>query len=249
MNLSILKLTNFCRNIFIIHFLVLSVINLSIFQGIGNLQAIQQSDLIYEDQIELKYGIPTQLSEASVPSSATFDVWGITDIYLSANYSYNNGSIWIDDQNEKGIWEHDLNEAFEVDMNLNDSSMRYYSLWANSSTLGNNTLYYTFIPRIFHEGNVGLIIIIITVFMMPILIIVLIAREKGRKKDSHSVRVAKKIGERIALRFEDKYQEKVKSISEQKFKKREKKLCPKCGFEIKVKDDNFCTECGFKLRR
>jgi len=184
MSLSIFKITIFCSYILIIHFVTLSIFSNSIFRGIDNVQANQLSNSGYNDEIELEYGIPTQLSEISIPFSTTFEVWGIMQFYLSANYSYNNGSIWINDQNENRIWEHDLNEAFEVNINLNGSSMRYYSLWVNSSTLGNNTLYYTFIPRIFHEGNIGLIIIIITVFIMPILIIILIAIErKGEKKN------------------------------------------------------------------
>jgi len=238
MVLSILKLINFCRNVLIIHFLFLSVINLSLNQGIGNLQAIQQSDLGYENEFELKYGIPIQLSEVSVPSSTMFEVWVITDFYLSANYSYNNGSIWINDKNEIKIWEHDLNEFFEVHISLNDSSMRYYILWANSSTLGNNTLYYTFRTHILHEDNVSLIIILITVFIMPILIIILIAREKGRKKESRSVRFAKKIGERMALRFENKYQ---KILA-----KKSSIYCSKCRFKAQD-SENFCKKCGFKL--
>ncbi|NVM36479.1 MAG: zinc-ribbon domain-containing protein [Candidatus Lokiarchaeota archaeon] len=53
----------------------------------------------------------------------------------------------------------------------------------------------------------------------------------------------------MAIKYEHNYQEKVTKIFGDRFKLRKKKLCPKCGCEIKNLGDNFCTECGFKLKK
>ena len=216
---------------FSVNFLLIQLIILSIFQGVINVQAD------YDDEIQLDYGIPTQLSEVTAPSSNIFAGYGIVGFYLTANFSYNNGSIWINDQNEYTIWKASLNGTIDIDIGVNDSSISYYSLWANSSTLGTHTLYYTFRPNIFRAGNVGLIVMIIT---LPIIITIIVIVAIVRKKEPHSVRVAKRITERMRLKFEAKHHEKEV--------KKERIFCPKCGAKAQDHTDNFCKECGFKLK-
>ncbi|MBA7651400.1 hypothetical protein ES703_59219 [subsurface metagenome] len=226
MSFHLSKLTKFSVN-----FLLIQLIILSIFQGVIN----AQTD--YDDEIQLDYGIPIQLSEVSVPPSTIFEGYGILGFHLSANFSYNNGSIWINDQNEYTIWKTSLNVSFNIYIDVNDSSIEYYSLWANSSTLGTNMLYYSFRPEIFHAGNVGLIIAII---VTPIIITIIIVVAIVRKKEPHSVRVATRIVERMKLKYEAKHPEKVA--------KKERIFCPKCGAKAQDHNDNFCKECGFKLK-
>jgi len=207
---------------------------------------IQQAELDYDNEVELEYGVPTLISEVSVPPGNIFGGQIIGGLYLKANFSNNNGSIWINDQNNETIWIDYLIEIIEKDIDVNSSSIRRYSLWVNSSTLGNETLYFTFSAMIFHAENFGLGVLIV---FLPIIIIGSIIGILYRKtKKSSSVRFAKKIGERLAIKYEDKYQKKVEKIFGDKFKKREKKLCPKCGFRIKDQNYNFCKECGFKLK-
>ena len=211
---------------------------------------IQQAELDYDNEVELEYGVPTLISEVSVPPGNIFGGQIIGGLYLKANFSNNNGSIWINDQNNETIWIDYLIEIIEKDIDVNSSSIRRYSLWANSSTLGNETLYFTFSAMIFHAENFGLGVLIV---FLPIIICtaggsIIYKIKHGKTKESSSVRFAKRVGERLAIKYEDKYQKKVEKIFGDKFKKREKKLCPKCGFRIKDQNYNFCKECGFKLK-
>ena len=187
----------------------------------------------YDEEIELEYGIPTKLSEISVPSSNDFESYAITGFAIYTNFSNNTGSIWINDIDNETVWSDQLNETIGVYINATDTSIKQYSLWANSSTLGNNTLYYTFRPDIFHAGNFGLIILIVSI---PIIIIIAVVIVLRRKKEPHSVRVGKNIVRRMAITYEEKH------------KKREENVCPKCGFKIEKGDDKHCTECGFILK-
>jgi len=250
MRLYFSKLKEFFKKNLPILITFLSILGIMLVRNIIYVQAqiyndIQQAELDYNNEVELEYGVPTLISEVSVPPGNIFGGQFITGLYLKANFSENNGSIWINDQNIETIWKDYFNETIERNIDTNSSSIRKYSLWANSSTLGNNTLYFTFSPMIVHADNIGLLVVII---VLPIIIIVIIAIGKGRKKESRSVRFARKIGERLAIKYEDKYQEKVTKIFGDRFKIRKKKLCPKCGSEIKNLGDNFCEECGFKLK-
>ena len=61
---------------------------------------------------------------------------------------------------------------------MNRTSIRRYTLWANSSTLGNHTLYFTFKANIISAENFGLVILI--VFLPVIIIIIMIYAKKHR---------------------------------------------------------------------
>lgn len=174
-----------------------------------NLTHVHAQIYNYDDEIELQYGISVKLTEVSLPPNNIFGGSVISGFYIRANFSSNNGSIWINDQNDTKIWENHLNETFELFLEVNSTSIRNYSLWANSSTTGNNTLYYTFRPTIFSFDNFGLIVIPIFLIFLPIIITIIIVVGIVRKKEPYSVRVAKRIGERMALKLEAKHQEKI----------------------------------------
>lgn len=141
---------------------------------------IQQAELDYDNEVELEYGVPTLISEVSVPPGNIFGGQIIGGLYLKANFSNNNGSIWINDQNNETIWRDYLNEIIEKYIDVNSSSILRYSLWANSSTLGNETLYFTFFAEIFSGHNFGLGVLIVFV---PIIIgIVICGAIFGKKK-------------------------------------------------------------------
>jgi len=247
------KLKKFCEVTILIQIIILVVVNSLFFPGVIYVQALihsefQQSQSDYENEIQLEYGVPTLLSEVSVPSSTIFGGSIITGFYIEANFSNNNGSIWINDQNEEKIWKNHLNQTIETNFRLNNTSIKKYSLWAISSTLGNNTLFFTFRAEIIHLDNFGLVVLVVFIIFIPIIIIVIIVIEKGRTKDSRSVRFAKKVGERLSIKYEDKYHEKVAKIFGDKFKRKGKNFCPKCGVEIKTMQNRFCSECGIRLQ-
>lgn len=197
MKLSSFRSKRFNKILLIFHIIFFLIfINVS-FQ---NLTYVHAQIYNYDDEIELQYGISVKLTEGSL-SEESF----ISGFYVEANFSSKNGSIWINDQNDIKIWENHLNETFELYLDINSSSIRAYSLWAKSSTTGNNTLNYTFRPDIIYIDNFGFAIIII----LPIIITITIVVAIVRKKEPHSVRVAKRIGERMTLKFEAKYQEKL----------------------------------------
>ena len=231
MRLSSCIIKKSCKIFLYISFLCIVILSNYVFLSIFHVTAQPNSD--YDEEIELEFGIPTQLSEVSVPSNNLFGSYGITGFSLHANFSNNTGSIWINDINNVTIWGNKLNDTIEISINVNNTSIKQYSLWANSSTLGNNTLYYTFIPDIIHAGNIGIFVVIIFIPTVIIAIIVIVIR---RKKEPHSVRVAKNIVRRMAISYEEKH------------KKREENVCPKCGFKIEKGDDMHCTECGFILK-
>lgn len=236
---TIKKLWRICLSISLI---VVVILSNCVFLSIFHVHA--QSSSYYDQEIELEYGVSTQLSEVSVPSSNIFESYGISGFSLSANFSNNNGTIWINDINNETIWSDQLNETIEIYINVNNTSIKQYRLWANSSTSGNNTLYYTFRPDIIHAGNWGIIVVII---FIPIIIIVAIIIGLVRKKESRSVRFATKIGERMAIKYQNKYQERLGKFLNKKHKNIELKLCPKCGFKIKDPNEKYCSECGFML--
>jgi hypothetical protein len=187
-----------------------------------------QPNSYYDQEIELAYGIPTQLSNVSVPADNIFESHSITGFSLSANYSNNSGIIWINDSNNETIWSDQLDEAFEIYIKINNTSIRRYSLWANSSALGNNTLYYSFRPDIIHAGNWAIIIVI---FFIPFIVVAALVIALLSKKKPHSVRFAEKIVDRMATKY-------------QKHRITVPKLCPECGNKIRKQDDKFCSECG-----
>ncbi|MHA1192316.1 MAG: zinc ribbon domain-containing protein [Promethearchaeota archaeon] len=202
-----------------------------------NLTHVHAQIYNYDDEIELQYGISVKLTEVSLSPNNIFGGSFISGFYIRANFSSNNGSIWINDQNDTKIWENHLNETFELFLDVNSTSIRNYSLWVNSSTTGNNTLYYTFKPEIISIGNIGLIVILI---FLPIIITIIIVVGIVRKKEPHSVRVAKRITERMFLKFEAKHQEKLA--------KNKMKFCSKCGAKVQDDNNSFCIDCGSKLR-
>ncbi len=139
--------------------IILVIFGFLIFLGTNNGHAIiynklQQSQSDYESEVQLEYGVLTLLSEVSVPSGTIFGGSIIHGFYIEANFSFNNGSIWINNMYEEVIWQDSLDEYIEVLINLNGSSSRDYNLWANSTTQGNNTLYYTFKPEIIHADKI-----------------------------------------------------------------------------------------------
>ncbi len=198
-----------CQKFIFFLFILLFGYCISFFQGVFNVQAInysifQQPNLDCDDEIELAYGVPTLISEISVPSGNIFGGQIIDCLYLKTNFSNNNGSIWINDQINDTIWQDYLNRTIEKFINTNSSSILKYSLWANSFTLGNITLHFTFKARIIHVDNIGLGILLV---LLPIIIVgsIIFGILYWRKKDSHSVRVARRIGERLTQKFEDKF--------------------------------------------
>ena len=202
-----------------------------------NLTHVHAQIYDYDDEIELQYGISVKLTEVSLSPNDDFEGSFFSGFYIKANFSSNNGSIWINDQNDTKIWENHLNEMFELYLDVNSTSIRNYSLWANSSTPGNNTLYYTFRPEITFFGSMGLLVILI---FLPIIITIIIVVGIVRKKEPHSVRVAKRITERMFLKYEAKHQEKLS--------KKKMKFCPKCGAKVQDDNNNFCIDCGSELR-
>ena len=247
------KLKKFCEDMILIQIIILVVVNSLFFPGVIYVQALnysefQQSQSDYENEIQLEYGVPTLLSEVSVPSSTIFGGSIITGFYIKANFSNNNGSIWINNQNEEKIWVDYLNNSIEKFLDVNNTSIKKYSLWANSSTLGNNTLIFTFRAEMIHLDNFGLVVLVVFIIFIPIVIIVIIIVEKGRTKDSHSVRIAKKVGERLAVKLENKYKGKFIKLFGDKPIIKKVNVCPKCGIMITFVNDNFCKNCGFQLR-
>ena len=247
------KLKKFCEVTILIQIIILVVVNSLFFPGVIYVQALihsefQQSQSDYENEIQLEYGVPTLLSEVSVPSSTIFGGSIITGFYIEANFSNNNGSIWINDQNEEEIWKNHLNQTIETNFRLNNTSIKKYSLWAISSTLGNNTLFFTFRAEMIHLDNFGLVVLVVFIIFIPIVIIVIIVVEKGRTKDSRSVRSAKKVGERLAVKFENKYKGKFTKLFGDKPIIKKVNSCPKCGIKITTVNDKYCKHCGFQLR-
>jgi len=185
MRLNFSKLKKLFKKNLSIFFTYLSILGIILVCNIIYVQAkiytdIQQAESDYDHEVELDYGVPTLISEVSVPPSDKFSVYMIGGLYLKANFSNNNGSIWINDQNNETIWRDYLNEIIDTHINVNSSSILRYSLWANSSTLGNETLYFTFLPTIYSGNNFGLGVLIVFV---PIIIgIVIVGVIFGKKK-------------------------------------------------------------------
>lgn len=240
----------YCGDFLLIQNIILVILGFSLFQGTNYVQALnyntlQQSQSDYENEIQLEYGVPMLLSEVSVPSNTIFSGSIINGFYIVANFSNNNGSIWINNFNEEIVWLNFLYENIETFINLNGSSSNKYSLWGNSTTLGDNTLYYTFRPEIIYFDNIGLAVLII---LLPIIIIIIFIVEKRRKGDSRSVSFAKKVGERLALKLENKNQGKLTRILRYKSRIEKKAVCPKCSVKITNLANKFCKDCGYKLR-
>ena len=137
-------------------------------------------------------------------------------LFINADFSNNSGLIWINDQKEATIWKGYLNETIQKYIDVNNTSIRKYSLWANSSTLGNNTLYYSFRAETFHGPALGTIITVIAIFTTIGVGITLIYY-KVRKKEPASVRFAVKVTERLKKNT-------WRSIKKNLLKKMEKKL-------------------------
>ena len=239
------KLKKFFRNNLPVFITILSILGIFLVWNDTYVHAllpnnIQQAQFDYDHEVELEYGIPTLISEVSVPPGNIFSAQIIGSLYIKANFSENNCSIWINDQNNATIWKDYLNGTIENNINVNSSSIRSYSLWANSSTLGNRTLYFTFSARIFVAENFGLGILIVLLPIMIVGIIIFGIINWKKKKEQHSVRVAMRMVERMKLKYYTKHPEKVPQ--------KEKIFCQKCGAKAQDHSDNFCKECGFKLQ-
>ena len=184
MSLNFSKLKKLFKKNLSIFITYLSILGIILVWNIIYVQAkiytdIQQAE-DYDHEVELEYGVPSLISEVSVPPGDKFSVLEIGGFHLKANFSNNNGSIWINDQNNETIWRDYLNETIETNINVNSSSILRYSLWANSSTLGNETLYFTFFAEIYSGHNFGLGVLIVFV---PIIIgIVICGVTCGKKK-------------------------------------------------------------------
>ena len=245
MRLYFSKLKKFFRNNLPIFITILSILGIFLVWNDTYVHAlisndIQQAQSDYDNEVELEYGVPTLISEVSVPPGNRFSKQFISGLYLKANFSNNNGSIWIDDLNNETIWKDSLNDSIEKGIDVNSSSIRSYSLWANSSTLGNETLYFTFRARIVVAENFGLGILIVLLPIMIVGITIYVIIIWKRKKEPHSVRVATRIVERMKLKYYAKHPEKVPQT--------ENIFCQKCGAKAQDHSDNFCKECGFKLK-
>lgn len=195
------------------------------FQNVNFVQAlkygeVQQSDTDYDHEIELEYGILTQISEVSAPHGNFFIAYAVIELFIKAEFSNNSGLIWINDQKDETIWKDYLNKSIQKSIDVSNTSTRKYSLWANSSTLGNNTLYYSFSAKIFSAPTLGTIIIIIAIFTSIGVSIPLIYY-KVRKKEPASVRLALRVTKKLKKKYMDKHKEKLAKIEEEKIREKE----------------------------
>jgi len=153
-------------------------INLGDFQVLNNrrnlsISNIRESSNFAEGQVDLEFGIPTKVAEISYNFSENEDLRGIG---IEGSFDGENGTIWINAENGTSIWRQYLNESFYED--IENVPKQVYSLWANSSTLGNHTLYFNFyfiIARLSypHPGEFVIIIFLI-IFLVAIVTIPLI---------------------------------------------------------------------------
>jgi len=202
----------------------LFLINLGTFQVLNNrrnlsILNIRDSSPSAKGQVDLEFGIPTKVAEISYNFSDNEDLRGI---WIEGNFEGENGTIWINAENGTSIWQYYLNNSFyEYIENVPEQN---YSLWANSSTLGNHTLYYDFSFNIeaFHYPHPGefiaiilLITFLVASFAIPAIIITIkkwpqikqeaklprtIERiiEKQREKDP-SLQAAHEINKKFAI--------------------------------------------------
>ncbi len=95
-------------------------------------------------EIELEYGIVTKVAAIEMTDDKPFN----ENIFIIANFSMNNFTIWIKDNNDYTRWNKTINGYFEdiIGDYPEGPGNRYvrFTLWAKSSTLGNNTLRYKF---------------------------------------------------------------------------------------------------------
>ena len=90
--------TRICQKLALLLIILLFGYCISFFQGILNVQAMnysisQQPTLDYDGEIELENGVPTLISEVSIPPGNIFGGQVIDGLYLKANFSNNNCSI------------------------------------------------------------------------------------------------------------------------------------------------------------
>ncbi|MFX1236222.1 MAG: hypothetical protein ACFFAS_14155 [Promethearchaeota archaeon] len=116
--------------------------------------------------MELEYGNPTILSTITESEeNSVFSGKMISGLLVIANFSNNNGSLWIKDNNKITIWEAEfVNGTIFDDIFISDPSETYV-LIANSSTLGINTLLYTFSAGYSYYTNIGLVFVILTIII------------------------------------------------------------------------------------
>jgi hypothetical protein len=122
----------------------------------------------YEKDFEVSYGIPTMISEVSAPQDNLFNYYIPMSLNIQANFSSNNGTIWIKNLANKTMWEDYTNNTIEEIIRLHNNTSRAFSLWVNSSTAGNNTIFFTFELDLAYAHNFGLPVLIV---FLPIIII------------------------------------------------------------------------------
>ena len=152
--------------------------NLGNFQVLNNQRNLSVSNMrdsssYVEGQVDLEFGIPTKVAEISYNFSENEVLEGIVIEY---DFDGENGTIWINAENGTSIWQGYLNYSFYED--IVNVTEQVYSLWANSSTLGNHTLYFNFYFMIDyftypHPGEF-LAIILLIIFLIAIVTIPLI---------------------------------------------------------------------------
>lgn len=201
----------------------LNSINLGDFQVLNNrrnlsISSIRDSSPSAEGQIDLEFGIPTKVAEISYNFSENEDLRGIG---IETSFDGENGTIWINAENGTRIWQQYLNDSFYD--KIENVSKQAYSLWANSSTLGNHTLYFNFW---FNMGGyipldpggfflfIGIIVLGIVIGVPVIIYNIIKIKKKGiepklprimeriiekqREKD-HSVQAIHKINKKFAI--------------------------------------------------
>jgi len=134
----------------------------------------------YENDFEVSYGIPTLISEVSAPTDNLFNYYIPMSLNIQANFSSKNGSIWINNGANKTIWEDYTNHTIEEIIRLSNETSRIFNLWVNSSTAGNNTIFFTFKLDLAYAHNFGLPVLI--VFLPPIIIFAIYMGLKTGKK-------------------------------------------------------------------
>ena len=92
-------------------------------------------------------------------------------------------SIWIVNEINATIWKDNLNKTIQRHVDLNTTSIKCISLWANSSTLGINILYFTFEPYtdVLYLGTPDYIGLVLLLIFIPVAIIIGIVYGKYKK--------------------------------------------------------------------
>ena len=136
-------------------------------------------NLSYDNETILEYGIPKMISEISPPSSDPTAY--ISNILIDVNFTGGNGTIWINDENGTLIWIEFLNHTIYKTIFVDEIKSGIYVIWANSSSIGSNTLYYTFSVSLSFIENLWLVGIIIGVIFSILVIIAFIMNHRSKR--------------------------------------------------------------------